>query len=78
VSQCKYYYECCGRDVENNSAEGLCILHSTDPAKGIHAFDEALNAHRSRNGDNFRWFVFPGEAEFSNATFTKEVNMTYL
>jgi uncharacterized protein YjbI with pentapeptide repeats len=77
VSQCKYYYECCARDVEDNSAEGLCILHSTSPAKDTGAFDEALAAHRAQNGDNFVRFVFPGDADFSGATFSKEANFSW-
>jgi uncharacterized protein YjbI with pentapeptide repeats len=69
VPQCKYYYECCRRDVEDNSAEGLCILHSTDSAKDIRAFANALATHRERNGENFANFVFPGETDFRGVTF---------
>jgi uncharacterized protein YjbI with pentapeptide repeats len=71
VAQCKYY-EYCSRDVEDNSAGGLCILHSTDSAKDTHAFAEALAAHRERYGDNFSHFVFPGETDFGGITFTKK------
>ncbi len=73
MPECKYH-TICGRDVEDNSAEGLCILHSTDPAKDTHAFTRALAAHRARNRDNFVNFVFPGKADFSNVTFTNEAN----
>jgi uncharacterized protein YjbI with pentapeptide repeats len=70
MPQCKYH-EICGRDVEDHSAEGLCILHSTDPAKDTHAFPEALATHRERNGDYFIYFVFPERADFGAATFSK-------
>jgi uncharacterized protein YjbI with pentapeptide repeats len=74
VPQCKDH-EFCGRDVEDNSAEGLCILHSMDPAKNTHAFAEALAIHRERKyGDYFIHFVFPGRANFRGATFSKETN----
>jgi uncharacterized protein YjbI with pentapeptide repeats len=74
VPECKYH-EFCDRDVEDNSAEGLCILHSTDPAKDTHAFAEALTAHRKREyGDYFIDFVFPGRVDFHETTFIKPVN----
>jgi uncharacterized protein YjbI with pentapeptide repeats len=73
VPPCKYH-EICGQDVEGNSAEGLCILHSTDPAKDTHAFAEAVAAHRERNGDNFSRFVFPEMLDFRMAAFNKGVN----
>jgi uncharacterized protein YjbI with pentapeptide repeats len=68
VPQCKYH-QYCGRDVEDNSADGLCILHSIDPAKNADAFAEALAAHRERNRNNFIRFVFPRKADFSGITF---------
>jgi uncharacterized protein YjbI with pentapeptide repeats len=68
-AQCKHY-QICGLDVEGNPAEGLCILHSTDPAKDTDAFAEALATHRERTGDNFTDFVFPGIADFARATFS--------
>jgi hypothetical protein len=58
MSECKYH-EISGLDVKNDSAEGLCILHSTDPAKDTKAFTKALIIHRARHGDNFALFVFP-------------------
>jgi Pentapeptide repeats (9 copies) len=73
VPQCKYH-EVCNRDVEGNSAEGLCILHSTDPAKDTHAFTEALDVHRERNGDRFTRFVFPEMVDFRMTTFRKGVD----
>jgi uncharacterized protein YjbI with pentapeptide repeats len=74
VPQCKHY-NFCGRDVEDKSAEGLYILHSTNPAKDICVFAEALTAHRKREyGDYFIYFVFPGRVDFHEMTFTKPVN----
>jgi uncharacterized protein YjbI with pentapeptide repeats len=70
MSQCKHY-DICGRDVEGDPADGLCILHSTNLAKDTHAFTEALAAHRKHKGDNFSQFVFPDTAVFSGATFSK-------
>jgi hypothetical protein len=71
VAQCKYH-EYCGRDVEDNTADGFCILHSTDSAKDAHTFAEALAAHRELNGDNFTRFVFPGKPDFTGTIFAKE------
>jgi uncharacterized protein YjbI with pentapeptide repeats len=76
VPQCKYH-EVCNRDVEGNSAEGLCILHSTDPAKDTHAFAEALAAHRQRKGDDFSRFFFPGRADFYRATFSEGADFRF-
>jgi hypothetical protein len=70
VSECKYH-EFCGRDVEDNSAEGLCILHSTDPTKDADASAVALATHHERNGECFIYFVFPERADFRAATFSK-------
>jgi len=67
-AQCKYY-SICGRDVEGNPADGLCILHSTDSTKGAYAFAEALATHREHHGDRFRAFVFPEEDDFFRASF---------
>jgi len=73
MTQCKHH-RICHRDVEDNSAEGLCILHSTDPAKDTHAFTKAFDAHRERNGDDFTSFVFPETVDFRMTTFSKGVN----
>ena len=67
--RCKRY-EICGLDALDG--EDWCILHSRSP-KDENAFDAALAEHRKQNGDNFRYFVFPGPADFSGATFTKRV-----
>jgi uncharacterized protein YjbI with pentapeptide repeats len=75
VPQCKYHYTC-GRDVEDNSAEGLCILHSTDSAKDTHRFAEALVTHREQNGNNFQHFVFPEAPHFLDDIFTKAVDFS--
>lgn len=48
-AQCKYH-DVCGRDVEGDPADGLCILHSTDATKDADAFTKALAAHREHNG----------------------------
>jgi uncharacterized protein YjbI with pentapeptide repeats len=67
-AQCKFY-NICGRDIEGNPADGLCILHSTDATKDAHAFAEALDIHRERHGDKFARFVFPTDIDI--ATFSK-------
>jgi uncharacterized protein YjbI with pentapeptide repeats len=72
-AQCKYY-QICGRDVEGNPADGVCILHSTDSAKDADAFAEALAAHREHKGDNFVSLLFPGKAAFYKATFSGEAD----
>ena len=83
--QCRDY-RICGRDVEGNPAEGWCILHSTDPAKDIRAFAEALisivsnmgiisTGLSSQEATNFVWK--PGSARAptsSGATFTGDVS----
>jgi uncharacterized protein YjbI with pentapeptide repeats len=85
-AQCKYY-DVCGRDIEGDAADGLCILHSTDATKDADAFAEALAKHRERNGDKFIAFVFPEGvgcrtitfsegADFSGATFTKDADFS--
>jgi uncharacterized protein YjbI with pentapeptide repeats len=68
-AQCKYHHVC-GRDIEGNPADGLCILHSTDPAKDARAFAEALAFHREHHGDSFIAFVFPGRADFAGTKFS--------
>ena len=68
------YREFCGRDGERDLADGLCILHSTDPAKDAHAFADALAIHREHHGDSFFAFVFPGGADFAGATFSEGVS----
>jgi uncharacterized protein YjbI with pentapeptide repeats len=72
MPQCKHY-KICRRDAEENSEEGLCILHSQDPEKNKGEFDKALAAHLDGdNGHNFKCFVFPGPANyFKGATFTE-------
>jgi uncharacterized protein YjbI with pentapeptide repeats len=72
VPECKYHYTC-GRNVEDSSAEGLCILHSTDPSKDTHTFAEAFAAHRERNGNNFHYFVFPKAYYFPGNTITEDI-----
>jgi uncharacterized protein YjbI with pentapeptide repeats len=75
-AKCKHY-DFCGRDIEGNPTDGLCILHSTDPAKDTHAFAEALAEHRKREyGDYFINFVFPGRADFRDITFTRNADFS--
>jgi uncharacterized protein YjbI with pentapeptide repeats len=64
MSQCEHY-EICGLDA--NPGEDLCILHSHHPDKDISDFDEALAAHRDKNGHNFQYFVFPRHAAYFKA-----------
>jgi hypothetical protein len=81
MPQCRLQYSC-GLDVEDDLAEGLCILHSTDPSKDTHAFAEALATHRDQNGNNFCHFVFPEALHFLEDIkgiediFTKEVDFS--
>ncbi|MEW6349055.1 MAG: pentapeptide repeat-containing protein [Thermodesulfobacteriota bacterium] len=63
------HYQICGREAEANDGESLCILHSKDPNKDKAAFDRALAEHREGEGDKFRFFVFPGDVNFSELTF---------
>jgi uncharacterized protein YjbI with pentapeptide repeats len=71
MPECKHY-KICRRDAEENTEEGLCILHSQDPEKNKEEFDKALAAHRENNEHNFKCFVFPGHADyFKGATFTE-------
>ena len=69
-AQCKHY-DICGRDIDDNSAYGLCILHSTAVTKDAYAFAEALAIHRERHRDNFARFVFPTITSFREATFSE-------
>jgi uncharacterized protein YjbI with pentapeptide repeats len=73
MPECKHY-KICGRDAEENTEEGLCILHSRHPNKDYRRFDEALAEHCKKNGDNFRRLVFPGLRNFSEATFDTEAD----
>jgi hypothetical protein len=72
-TQCKYY-DVCGRDIDGNPADGLCILHSIDATKDARAFGEALAIHRKRHGDNFARFVFPTITNFGGTTFSEDAN----
>lgn len=70
MPQCKHY-EICRRDAEENSEEGLCILHSQNPYKDREKFDKALAAHGEEKGSNFQHFLFPEHAVyFKGARFT--------
>lgn len=68
---CKHH-EICGRDALQG--ECLCILHSQNPDKDKNAFDEALVDHREKKGDDFRKFVFQGNAHFSGVKFNGDVS----
>ncbi|MGO9121128.1 MAG: hypothetical protein ACLQPD_26385 [Desulfomonilaceae bacterium] len=70
MAECKHH-KICGLDALEGSGEELCILHSHNPEKDKNAFDAALAEHRKQNGDNFRYFVFPGLADSSRTTFTE-------
>jgi uncharacterized protein YjbI with pentapeptide repeats len=72
MPKCKYF-EVCRRDDGADPTDGLCILHSSNPAKDTGAFDDALIAHREKFGEKFKWFVFPGSARFTfkGATFAE-------
>jgi hypothetical protein len=51
-------------------------LHSIDATKDVHAFTEALAAHRKRHGDRFIAFVFPKRADFFGTTFSERANFS--
>jgi uncharacterized protein YjbI with pentapeptide repeats len=71
--ECKYH-DICGLTDEADPEAGLCILHSHRPNKDQHVFNEALTAHRKDRGEMFAMMVFPGRANFFEATFSGEVN----
>ncbi len=74
MPECKHY-KICRRNAEENTEEGLCILHSRDPEKDEEAFEQALASHREENGDNFQHFVFPGHVDyFKGARFTESAS----
>jgi uncharacterized protein YjbI with pentapeptide repeats len=73
MPQCKHY-KICGLDV--NPGEDLCVLHSQDPEKDKDAFEQALAAHRGKNGDNFEHFVFQEYADFRGVTFAHGANFS--
>jgi uncharacterized protein YjbI with pentapeptide repeats len=75
MANCRFH-EICGLDADENSGDGLCILHSEKPDKDKEAFDQAFEGHRQKNGDDFRRFVFPGEANFRAATFTRKADFS--
>lgn len=62
MGKCEHH-EICGRDADENTGDGLCILHSRNPEKDKEAFDRALVEHRDPKGpnkankDNFSFFV---------------------
>lgn len=72
MAQCRYF-DICGRNEGEGTEADLCILHSNSPRKNEQAFTTALDTHRKEKGDNFSFFVFPGEINFSGATFNKEL-----
>src|SRR5712691_10879200 len=73
MPQCKYY-DICGRDGGEDTEADLCILHSKIPDKSEQAFAAAFDTHRKERGDNFSFFVFPGETNFGGVTFSKRAN----
>jgi len=64
----------CGLHYDADAGTGLCILHSENPGKDKQLFDAALHAHRKKNGDDFTRIVFPGRANFREATFNNKAN----
>lgn len=80
MPKCKYHH-ICGLDVAHTlmdeyQEENSCILHSKNPRKLQHQeyyeeFTKTLEEHRKERGDDFRHMVFPGDANFSFAKFTK-------
>jgi uncharacterized protein YjbI with pentapeptide repeats len=74
MATCVYYDDICHRDAVQNSEKKLCILHSKAPDKSTDAFNAALAEHRQKYDGVFRYFVFPGEADFSEATFKDEAD----
>jgi len=73
MAQCEHY-EICSLDA--NPGEDLCILHSHRP-KDYGEFQQALAEHRKKKPYNFQHFVFPGDANFRDATFTEWVSFFY-
>ena len=53
----------------------FCTPKTREKVDGL--FDQALAAHRKKNGDNFEHFVFPGYTDFNGADFTGDVNFGY-
>jgi uncharacterized protein YjbI with pentapeptide repeats len=62
---------------ERTPGEGLCILHSKDPAKDRQAFTGALAEHRKAVGDIFREFVFPDGLSFHGTSFRGEARFDF-
>jgi uncharacterized protein YjbI with pentapeptide repeats len=61
------YHDVCG--LNGIGTTDLCVLHTDSSTKKKEAFDEALAAHRQKNGDHFLAFVFPQDVDFSNVSF---------
>jgi uncharacterized protein YjbI with pentapeptide repeats len=75
MANCRFH-EMCGLDADENSGDGLCILHSENPEKDNQDFDKALAEHIRVRGDDFRYFVFPREANFTDAVFAQQADFS--
>ncbi|WP_103021005.1 pentapeptide repeat-containing protein [Salinibacter altiplanensis] len=67
TEDCEHAEVCGCKALEEH--DGKCILHSEDLDKDENRFEEALEEHREEHEGDFRLMVFPGEAEFTGATF---------
>ena len=72
MPNCKQH-EICGLSDRAEPKAGLCILHSRDTTKDKAAFATALDAHCQRSKD-FRFFVFPVEADFQTTKFAEKAD----
>ena len=72
MGNCKHY-KICGLEALEGGEE-LCILHSQAPNKDKDKFNKALETHIEKNSCNFRFIVFPGDANFESITFSQEAD----
>ena len=52
MKKCKHF-NICGLGSDQDTENGMCILHSRDPKKNKKVFAKALKEHRVNNGNNF-------------------------
>jgi len=66
MDKCKHF-DICGLNTYKGE---YCFLHSDHVPKDKETFLKIFEDHRKNRGDNFKYFYFPSDIDFSSATFT--------
>ncbi|MBD3398050.1 hypothetical protein GF413_03155 [Candidatus Micrarchaeota archaeon] len=75
VANCRYH-SICGLEADNNSREGLCILHSKDPNKDRQSFNNHLYQRIDNGNFDFSHFVFPEGISFGDKHFNRDISLS--